>query len=166
MPWPFKREETDPTESFANDLFSTHESWEKRIDSGARGDRTRALLLSATAGATVAFGAHGAMLREKVAERPGSADRIARFAQALDNRRAIEAAYRVVTWALVSEYAANIWPEDHEREIGACEIVFGFQNLYEETAVAYGQPSEPGASDDEQLDRIYDLAKATLYGMF
>ena len=165
MPWPFKREDSDPTEAFADELFATHEHWEERIDSSAAGDRTVALLLSGTAGATVAFGAHGAMLREKVAERGISSDRVGRFAQALDGSRAIEAAYRVVVWALVSEYAANLWPEDHEHEIGGCEIVFGFQNLYEETAVAYGQPAE-GASDDEQLDRIYDLTKATLYGMF
>lgn len=166
MPWPFKREESDPTEAFANELFAAHEHWERRIESGAHGERTRALLLSATAGATVAFGAHGAMLREKVAEGGIASDRVVRFARALDDRRAIEAAYRVVTWALVSEYAANLWPEDHEHEIGSCEILFGFQNLYEETAVAYGQPAERGASDDEQLDRIYDLTKATLYGMF
>ena len=165
MPWPFKQEDSDPTEAFANDLLKVHEGWERRIDSGAGSERTRALLLSATAGAVVAFGAHGAMLREKVAE-GGSSGRLARFAQSLDNNRGIDAAYRVVTWALVSEYAANLWPEDHEHEIGGCEIVFGFQNLYEETAVAYGQPSEPGASDDEQLDRIYDLTKATLYAMF
>jgi len=166
VPWPFKREDGDLTEAFANDLFAAHEGWERRIDSSAHGDRTRALLLSATAGATVAFGAHAAMLREKVAEGAGSPDRLARFARALDDRRAIDASYRVVTWALVSEYAANLWPEDHEHEISRCEIVFGFQNLYEETAVAYGQPSERGASDDEQLDRIYDLTKATLYGVF
>lgn len=165
MPWPFKREEGDPTEAFANDLFAAHDNWESRIDRGAQDDTTRALLLSATAGATVAFGAHAAMLREMVAEsggRPG--DRVARFAQALDDRRAIEAAYRVVVWALVSEFAANLWPDRHEHEIGKCEIVFGFQNLYEESAVAYGQPSE-GDGEEEQLDRMYDLVKATLYGM-
>lgn len=165
MPWPFKREESDPTEAFAKDLFAAHESWEARIDSSAQSEPTRVVLLAAAAGATVAFGAHGAMLREKVAEGAGSSDRIARFARALDERRAIDAAYRVVTWALVSEYAANFWPEDHEHEIGKCEIVLGFQNLYEETAVAYGQPPEQGASDDEQVDRMYDLVKATLYGM-
>jgi hypothetical protein len=165
VPWPFKREEGDPTEAFANELFAAHESWESRIDRSAREDTTRALLLSATAGATVAFGAHAAMLREMVAEgggRPG--DRIARFAQALDSRRAMEAAYRVVVWALVSEYAANLWPEAHEQEISKCEMVFGMENLYEESAVAYGQPAE-GTSDEEQLDRMYDLVKATLYGM-
>ncbi len=166
MPWPFKQEDSDPTEAFANDLFKVHESWEHRIDSSAGSERTRALLLSATAGATIAFGAHGAMLREKVAEGGRSSGRVGRFARALDDNRGIDAAYRVVTWALVSEYAANLWPEDHEHEIGGCEIVFGFQNLYEETAVAYGQPAPRGASDEEQLDRLYDLTKATLYGMF
>jgi hypothetical protein len=165
VPWPFKKEEEDRTEAFAKDLFSVHEGWDSRIESSASSDRTRALLFSGMAGATVACGAHGAMLREVVAE--GNApDRIVRFAAALDNRRAVEAAYRVVAWALVSEYAANLWPEDHEYEIGRCEIAFGFQNIYEETAVGFGQPSQPGANDDEQLDRIYDLTKATLYGMF
>lgn len=166
MPWPFKKEESDRTEAFAKDLFAAHESWEGRIDSSAHGERTRALLLSGMAGATVAFGAHAAMLREKVAEGGGASGRLGSFAGALDRRAAIEAAYRVVTWALVSEYAANLWPEDHEHEVGRCEIVFGFQNLYEETAVAYGQPAERGASDEAQLDRIYDLTKATLYGLF
>jgi hypothetical protein len=165
VPWPFKREEGDPTEAFANELFAAHDSWEGRIDRSARDDATRALLLSATAGATVAFGAHAAMLREMVAGgggRPG--DRVARFAEALDDRRAIEAAYRVVVWALVSEYAANLWPEQHEQEISKCEMVFGMENLYEESAVAYGQPSE-AEGDEDQLDRMYDLVKATLYGM-
>jgi hypothetical protein len=165
VPWPFKKEEEDRTEAFAKDLFAVHESWDSRIDSSASSDRTRALLFSGMAGATVACGAHGAMLRELVAE-GGAPDRIVRFAGALDNRQTVEAAYRVVAWALVSEYAANLWPEDHEHEIGRCEIAFGFQNIYEETAVGFGQPSQPGASDDEQLDRIYDLTKATLYGMF
>lgn len=165
MPWPFKREESDPTEAFADDLLAAHESWEGRVDSSAHDERTRAVLLSAAAGATVAFGAHGAMLREKVAEGGGSSDLVSRFAQALDDRRAIDAAYRVVTWALASEYVANLWPEDHQHEIGKCEIVFGFQNLYEETAVGFGQPSERGASDDEQLDRMFDLVKAALYSM-
>jgi hypothetical protein len=165
VPWPFKREEGDPTEAFADELFAAHEGWESRIDRSARDETTRALLLSATAGATVAFGAHAAMLREMVIEGSiPSGDRVARFAQALDDRRAIEAAYRVVVWALVSEFAANLWPDEHEHEIGKCEIVFGFENLYEESAVAYGQPSE-GDSEEEQLDRMYDLVKATLYGM-
>ena len=166
MPWPFRQGNEDPTEAFADQLFATHEGWERRIASGAHGDSTRALLLSGTAGATVAFGAHGAMLREEVAEGRGSSDRVVRFARALDDRRSIEAAYRVVAWALVSEYAANLWPEDHEHEISRCEIVFGFQNLYEETAVGFGQPVPRGAGEDQQLDRIYDLMKATLYGMF
>lgn len=165
MPWPFKREEGDPTEALAEDVFATHESWQSRIDSSVADDRTKVVLLSATAGATVAFGAHAAMLREKVAQGGASSDRISRFARALDNRRAVDAAYRVVAWALASEYVANLWPEDHEYEIGRCELVFGFQNLYEETAVAYGQPAARGASEDEQLDRMYDLMKAALYGM-
>ena len=164
MPWPFQREESDPTEAFADALFAAHEEWERRIDSSARDESTRALLLSATAGATVAFGAHGAMLREMVAEGGPGSDRVSRFAQALDDPRSIDAAYRVVTWALVSEYAANLWPENHEHEISKCEIVFGFQNLYEETAVASGQPAE-GRDDDDQLERMYGLLKATLYGM-
>ena len=165
MPWPFKREEGDPTEAFANELFAAHDSWENRIDRSAREETTRALLLSGTAGAVVAFGAHAAMLREMVASggaRPG--DRIARFAEALDDKRAIEAAYRVVVWALVSEYAANLWPEEHEQEISKCEIVFGMENLYEESAVSYGQPLE-GTDDEDQLERMYDLVKVTLYGM-
>jgi hypothetical protein len=165
VPWPFKKEETDRTESFANDLFAVHDSWDSRIASSASGERTRALLLSGMAGATVAVGAHGAMLRESVAE-GGAPDRVTRFAGALDRRNSVEAAYRVVAWALISEYAANLWPEDHEEEVGRCEIAFGFQNLYEETAVGFGQPADPSAGDDEQLDRIYDLTKAALYGMF
>ena len=168
MPWPFKREESDATEAFAKELFAVHEGWERRIDSSARDERTVALLLSATAGATVAFGAHAAMLREEIAGAGGAgsySDPVARFVQALDRRSAIEAAYRVAVWALASEYAANIWPEDHEHEIGKCEIVFGLQNIYEESAVAYGQPGPPGATQDQEVERMYDLLKATLYGM-
>jgi hypothetical protein len=169
MPWPFRREESDPTEAFANQLFAAHESWEERIEAGSPSDQTRVVLLSATAGATVAFGAHAAMLTEKVegsvqAGGPSS-DRVVRFVQALGDRRAIDAAYRVVAWALVSEYTAHFSPADHEHEIGKCEIVFGFQNLYEETAVAYGQPIGRGASEDEKIERMYDLMKASLYGM-
>ena len=168
MPWPFKREEDDATEAFAKELFAVHEGWERRIDSGARDDRTRALLLSGAAGATVAFGAHAAMLREEVAGAGGaggSSDIVARFARALDNRRAIEAAYRVAVWALVSEFASNIWADDHEHEIGKCEMVFGFQNLFEETAVAYGQPAPSGATRDQEMQRMFDLLEAALYAM-
>ncbi len=168
MPWPFKREETDATEALAKQIFATHEAWERRIDSAARSEPTRVVLLSAAAGATVAFGAHAAMLQEEISGAGGASgysDPVTRFVRTLRDRRAIEAAYRVVTWALVSEYAAHFWPEDHEQEIGKCEIVFGFQNLYEESAVAYGQPAPPTASDDEKLERMYDLLKATLYGM-
>jgi hypothetical protein len=165
VPWPFKKEESDRTEAFAKDLFSAHEGWESRIDSSVTAERTRALLLSGMAGATVACGAHGAMLREMAAE-GGAPDQIVRFAGALDRRNSVEAAYRVVAWSLISEYAANLWPEDHEYEVSRCEIAFGFQNIYEETAVGFGQPSEAGASQDEQLDRIFDLAKAALYGMY
>ena len=168
MPWPFKREESDSTEAFAKELLAIHDGWERRIDSSAQDERTLALLLSATAGATVAFGAHAAMLREEIAGAGGAgsySDPVARFVHALDNRRAVEAAYRVAVWALVSEFAANLWSEDHEHEIGKCEIVFGFQNIYEESAVAYGQPAPPGATQDQQVERMYDLLKATLYGM-
>ena len=165
MPWPFKREEDDATEAFAKELFAIHEGWERRIDSAARDDRTRALLLSGTAGATVAFGAHAAMLREQTAGPAASGDIVARFARALDHRRAIEAAYRVAVWALVSEFASNVWPDDHEQEIGKCEIVFGFQNLYEETAVAYGQPAPSGASRDQEMRRMFELLEAALYAM-
>ena len=168
MPWPFKREEDDATEAFARELFAVHEGWERRIDSAARDDRTRALLLSGAAGATVAFGAHAAMLREEVAGAGGaggSSDIVTRFARSLDNRRAIEAAYRVAVWALVSEFASNIWADDHEHEIGKCEVVFGFQNLFEETAVAYGQPAPAGATQDQEMQRMFDLLEAALYAM-
>ena len=169
MPWPFKREEDDATEAFAKELFAVHDGWEQRIDSAARDERTRALLLSGAAGATVAFGAHAAMLREQSASAPadagGGADIVARFARALDNRRAIEAAYRVAVWALVSEYASNVWPDDHEHEIGKCEVIFGFQNLYEETAVAYGQPAPSGATQDQEMRRMFELLEAALYAM-
>jgi hypothetical protein len=168
MPWPFKREESDATEAFAKELFAVHEDWERRIDSAAQDDRTRALLLSGTAGATVAFGAHAAMLREEVAGAGGaggSSDTVGRFARALDNRRAIEAAYRVAVWALVSEFASNVWANDHEQEIGKCEIVFGFENLFEETAVAYGQPAPSGATQDQEMQRMFDLLEAALYAM-
>ena len=168
MPWPFKREESDATAAFAKELFAVHEGWERRIDSSTRDERTLALLLSAAAGATVAFGAHAAMLREEIAGAGGAAsysDPVARFVRALDKRGAIEAAYRVAVWALVSEFAANVWPEDHEHEVGKCEIVLGFQNIYEESAVAYGQPGPRGATQEQEVERMYDLLKATLYGM-
>ena len=170
MPWPFKRER-DPTDApFARHLVAAHESWEERIAASREVEEpTRVALLGASAGAMVALGAYVMSLRMELEDpspatggRAGARNRIFQFAQELDDAWAAEAAYRVATWALLSEFVAHLWGEDYEYAMHECGKAFGFENLYEETTVHYGLPAEERASEDE---RMHNIVKASLYGM-
>jgi len=173
MPWPFKRERDPEDAPFARHLIAAHESWESRIErSGGIEEPTRVVLLGASAGAMVALGSYVMTLRveldedaESGARGGGPSSRMALFAEQLDDKRAAEAAYRVATWALLSEYVSHLWGEDYEYEMHQCGKAFGFENIYEETTVHYGRPADERASEDEEADRLDNIVKASLYGM-
>jgi len=173
VPWPFKRER-DPTDvPFARHLVAAHESWEDRITASHEVEEpTRVALLGASAGAMVALGTYVMSLRVELEDsepaspgRGGPANRMFQFAQELDDGRAAEAAYRVVTWALLSEFVAHLSGEDYEYEMQECARVLGFENIYEETAVHYGRPTEAQASEADEAERMRNIVKASLYGM-
>jgi hypothetical protein len=128
----FKRRERDPArEPFGQALLALRDSWEGRIAAhGELEDPNRIVLLSGSAGATVALGGYGSALIAAFAGESASLtnargnlvpDCIAQFAHALQTRRdAVEAAYRVTTWAMVSEQGAFYWRPNYELEIHHC----------------------------------------------
>jgi hypothetical protein len=103
---PFRRR--DPTNTqFGRYLLRIREDWEVRItDAPDLEGPNRMVLLSASAGATVAFGGYGAVIHEQfrdheehlpTAQGELVPDRVVQFAKSLSQRDAIEAAYRVLT---------------------------------------------------------------------
>lgn len=171
MPWPFKRERDPEDAPFARHLVAAHESWEERIEqSRAVEDSTRVVLHGATAGAMVALGSYVMSLRVELEEeappaRGGGPDRMLEFAERLDDARAAEAAYRVATWALISQYVAHVFRDNYDYEMLECGKAFGFESLYEETTVHYGKPADGRATEDEETERLHDIVKVSLYGM-
>lgn len=161
---------------FGRNLLAINQRWDQYVAAAdLEEDANRVVLRSALAGSTVALGAyehavlcnfrsHDPVLPAPHLPEP-KYDRIVQFAQALEDPSAIEAAYRVVVWGLVAEYAVYFWRPNYEYEIHACEVVFGFRNLYESTPVAFGHPTPAGATEDQKADRLAAVAKACLYGM-
>jgi hypothetical protein len=113
VPWPFKRDATKTP--FGRRLLSIRDLSEARIaDARDIEEPNRIVLLSASAGATVALGAYGAFLIDQFGDLepsfPGPEgkqhpDHVVQFARSLDSPESIEAAYRVAAWALVSVFA-------------------------------------------------------------
>jgi hypothetical protein len=166
-----------PTKTkFGKTLLSIRESSERQI---ARcddvEDPNRIVLLSASAGATVGLGGYGALLIDEFAGKPDSLpdahgnavpDRIVQFADALNSRPdAIEAAYRVATWALVCELAAFYWRHNYTYEMHECAKPFEFRNVYEGEVPALGEPRDKDASVEELGDRKFQLVKGSLVCM-
>lgn len=154
-------------------LLDLHKRWDTRFAASEAIDRpNRVVLSSASAGAAVALGTYGTVAREMFADSPTSlpgANRevphhIARFARALDDARAVEAAYRVVTWSLVTEFAVFYWRPNYDYEIDECASVFEIRNDYENTTLYYGRPLHEEATADDKAQRLHDLAEAALYG--
>jgi hypothetical protein len=170
----FRRKPTKTT--FGKTLLSIRESWERQIAGCDVVEApNRIVLLSASAGATVALGGYGAYLIDQFGGEPDSLtnargeavpDRIVQFAQALSQRpEAIEAAYRVSTWALVSEMGVFYWRPNYDIEMHECAKAFEFRNAYEAEVPALGEPRENDASVEGLADREYQLVKGSLVCM-
>jgi hypothetical protein len=173
MAWPFGRKHLKTP--FAKDLLAVREDWEDHVahHEGIE-EPNRIVVLSASAGATVALGTFGSALIEGTKEmqvmlplpdgreRP---DRVVQFAQSLDEVESIEAAYRVATWGLIAELGVFFWRPNYELEMHECAEAFEFRNVYEGEAPALGEPVDRDASDDVKGKRLASLIKGTLVGM-
>jgi hypothetical protein len=163
-----------PTKTkFGKTLLAIRASWERQIATCDDVEEpNRIVLLSASAGATVALGAYGAHLinefgaaSDSLRNARGDAvpDRIVQFAHAINERPgAVEAAYRVMTWALVSEMAVFCWRPNYELEIHECAKAFEFRNVYEGEVPAFGEPRKHDAPVEELGDRKFQLVKGSL----
>ena len=160
MPWPFKKEETDRTEAFAKDLFSVHEGWESRVDSSVQrrahpcpsperdGRRHRGLRRPwrRCSGSTVAEG--------------GAPDRVVRFAAALDRRNSVEAALpRGHLGARERVRGQPLARGSRVRGLALRDRLRLPEHLRGDRGWRSGSRPSPAPSDDEQLDRIFDLAQ-------
>ena len=158
---------------FGQLLVDLHERWDAHFAATEAIEHpNRVVLASASAGATVALGEYGTGMVERFADTPTSVpgadrevpDRIAQFARALDDAHAVEAAYRVVTWALVAEFAVFFWRPNYDYELAECTKVFEIRNDYEATVLYYGRPLDEDATADDKGQRLHDVAQASLYG--
>jgi hypothetical protein len=173
MGWPFRRSAT--SSPLARELFDVREGWEATITENPDLEApNRMVLLGASAGATVAVGAFATLLHQQLRDAATTialpngrevVDRVTEFTRALDRRPAIEAAYRVVTWAFVGEFGAFFWRPNYELELHACAEAFGLHNEFEGEVAALGEPLGEGASVEEEGAREYALQKATLAAM-
>ena len=136
----------------------------------------RVVLASASAGAAVALGGFGTYVRSTLYDRPLNLptgnpsgaeipNRPAQFARALDHGHAIEAAYRVVTWALVAELACRFWRPNYEYELDECASVFESRNDYEATVIHHGIPIDDASNHDQAAMRQYHLGRWSLFAM-
>lgn len=173
MPWPFRR---SPTKTqFGRDLLHIREIWEARIaETPDLEDPNRVVLLGASAGATVALGGYGAVIQEQFKDSDEylptpqgelAPDRVVQFARSLSHSDAIEAAYRVLTWALAAEMAAFFWRPNYAYEMTQLSEVLGVNNIFEETVVAIGEPVNDETDQEQVADRGYELVKGSLVCM-
>lgn len=171
--WPFRR---NPTKTqFGRDLLRVREVSEERIAQAPDLEEpNRLVLLSASAGATVALGGYGAAMQQQfkdgdeylpTAHGDLAADRIVQFAKSLSHTDAIEAAYRVLTWAVSAEMAVFFWRPNYAFEMTQLAEAFGFNNIFEETVVAIGGPVDDGANPRAVGDRFCELVKGSLVCM-
>lgn len=172
MPWPFKRKATKTP--FGRALLSVREAAEAEIATHPEiEDPNRIVLLSASAGATVALGGFGTVLIDNFGGEPALlpgphgetiTDPIVAFANRLSQRPAsIEPAYRVVTWALVTEFAVFHWKPNYELEMHECATAFEFRNELEGEIAALGEPV--AEEHDAEVDRLLGLHKGSLANM-
>jgi hypothetical protein len=173
VPWPFRRDRLKSP--FAQDLLAVRSDWEDRVAHHPDIEEpNRLAILSASAGATVALGGLGTVFIDQFSnakptltkpdgsEKP---DRIVQFARALTEAHAVEAAYRVATWGLLSELGAFFWHPNYEIEMHECAKAFEFQNVYEGQVPALGEPVAKDASTEDQVERRSKLIKGTLVCM-
>ena len=174
MPWPFRRDRRLKS-PFAQDLLAIRADWEGRVAEYADLEEpNRLAILSASAGATVALGGLGSAFIDAFSDsspmlpKPDGAevpDRIVQFAHALTEPRPVEAAYRVATWGLISEFGAFFWRPNYELEMHGCAKAFEFRNLYEGGMPPLGEPLPEDASTEEQVERRSRLLKGTFVCM-
>jgi hypothetical protein len=153
-------------------LTAIHTKWEARIaqETGIE-DPNRVVLLSASAGAVVTLGTYATVVREYLKKSSDwledasgelQPDWLVQFARSLDHEASIEAAYRVITWALVAEMAVFFWQPNYEFEMCECAKAFEFTNVHEGEVAALGQALSESASDMEKGTRLHNLSKGTL----
>jgi hypothetical protein len=169
--------ELDPTidSAFAKDLLAVRNDWEARVTHHEDIEEpNRLAILSASAGATVALGGLGAAFIDQFSDatptltKPDGSekpDRIVQFAQALTEAQAVEAAYRVATWGMISELGAFFWRPNYELEMDECAKAFEFRNVYESEVPSLGEPVPKGATAEAPVVRMYGLMKGTLVRM-
>jgi hypothetical protein len=174
VPWPFGRDRRLKS-PFAQHLLASRSDWEDRVAQYSDIEEpNRVVILSASAGATVAFGGLGSHWIEQFRDadvmlpKPDGtevADHVVQFAHALAEPSAIEAAYRVATWGLISELGAFFWRPNYELEMHECAKAFEFRNDYEGQVPALGEPVPKDASIEERAHRRHSLNKGTLLCM-
>ena len=80
---------------------------------------THVALRSAAAGAAVMLGGYRMDVAEpgRHGDEPPASDPVGRFALAVDDLKAMRAAYRVGVWGYVAEFTAELWSHDYEGEL-------------------------------------------------
>jgi hypothetical protein len=177
VPWPFGSRRKAAGELFERnhfgvafdaDLLALREDWESRIAASEIDEPNKIVLLSASAGATVACGSFGAFLilhfeGKKALLPDGGIDPVVAFANRLtSDPEAIENAYRVTTWGYVAEFANFYWRPNYELDMRVCAEVFEFRNDYEGEVASLGWPIEADADVMRQADRLGGLVKGML----
>lgn len=122
----------------------------------------------------MAFGGYGAVIQQQfqdtveylpAPEGEVVPDRIVQFARSLSNPDAIEASYRVLTWAFSAEMAVFFWRPNYTYEMTQLAEALRFKNIFEETVVAIGEPVDDETDPKQIADRAYELAKGSLVCM-
>ena len=166
---------SDEFTPFEQMLIELHQRWTATFEiAGDIEPPNRVVLASASAGAAVALGSLGTFVQSQFYDSPltfptGAGgelpNRIAKFARALDHANAIEAAYRVVTWTLVTELACAFWRPNYEYEMAECATVFEIRNDYESTVIHYGAPVADAVDENQGAKRHHDLARWSLFSL-
>ena len=157
---------------FGRQLLAIRASSESEVaDCHRIEEPTRIVLLSASAGAAVAFGSYGALLIDELfceetslpPQGDAPPDPVVRFAYSLHSQSSMEAAYRVATWALIGELGDFFWRPNYATQMQECATAFGLRNDHEVMTAALGEPV--GATTDGQLERRKTLEKGALIFM-
>jgi hypothetical protein len=101
---------------------------------------THVALRSAAAGAAVMLGGYRAEVAASArrADQPPPSDPVGRFALAIDEPKAMRAAYRVGVWAYMAEFTAELWSRVYEGELRDAARVLTVANPEEEQVCQLG----------------------------
>lgn len=160
---------------FGKRVLAVHEQWQNTIrwppDPVVLEEPNFICMMAATAGATVALGGYGMYLRDHIGgnsrelEAQGVHDPTVRLAGSFDEYEAVEAAWRVVAWALLADQAAFFWRPNYLRELNECAAAFGFDNDYEKRVIAYGSPDGDKDVVEDEVERTMKLIRGSLISM-